>query len=130
MTRRLKRWLSIVLLAALGFSHASLAVAACVMERADLSEMLVSPEAVHGCCDTVDGHSEGGNPSMTANACVALGTADLQLYGSASVPVLPGTSARIVLVVVPVMERPLERRLIERPPAAVPSRILLHSFLI
>jgi hypothetical protein len=130
MTRRLKRWLSIVLLAALGFSHASLAVAACVMDRAELSRMLVSPEAVHECCDTFDGHGEGGNPSMTANACVAQGTADLRLYSSASVPVLPGTSARIVLVVVPVIERPLERRLIERPPAVVPSRILLHSFLI
>ena len=130
MTRRLKRWLSIALLAALGFSHASLAVAACVMDRADLSQMLVSQEAVHDCCDTFDGHGDNGNPSMTANACVAQGTADLQLYSSASVPVLPGTSARIVLVVVPIVERPLERRLIERPPAAVPSRILLHSFLI
>jgi hypothetical protein len=130
MTRRLKRWVSIALLAALGFSNASLAVAACVMDRADLSQMLVSQEAVHDCCDTFDGHGDSGNPSMTANACVAQGTADLQLYSSASVPVLPGTSARIVLVVVQTVERPLERRLIERPPAAVPSRILLHSFLI
>lgn len=130
MTRRLKRWLSIVLLAALGFSHASLAVAACVMDRAELSQMLVSQEAVHDCCDTSDGHGEGGSLSMAANACVAQGTADLQLYSSASVPVLPGTSARIVLVVPPAIERPLERRLIERPPVAVPSRILLHSFLI
>lgn len=130
MTRRLKRWLSIVLLAALGFSHASLAVAACVMDRADLSQMLVSQEAVHDCCDTFDGHGEGGNPSMTANACVAQGTADLQLYSSASVPVLLSTSARIVLVLPPAIERPLVRRSIERPPAAVPPRILLHSFLI
>lgn len=130
MTRRLKRWLSIVLLAALGFSHASLAVAACVMDRADLSQMLVSQEAVHDCCDTFDGHGEGGNPSMTANACVAQGTADLQLYSSASVPVFLSTSARIVLVLPPAIERPLVRRSIERPPAAVPPRILLHSFLI
>src|SRR5688572_15296281 len=121
MTRRLKRWLSIVLLAVLGFSHASLATAACVMDRADLSQMLVSQEAVHDCCDTSDGHGEGGALSMTANACVAQGTADLQLYSAASVSVLPATSARILLVVVPAIERPLERRLIERPPAAVPS---------
>lgn len=130
MTRRLKRWLSIVLLAALGFSHVSLAVAACVMDRADLSQMLASQEAVHDCCDTFDGHGEGGNPSMTANACVAQGTADLQLYSSASVPVFLSTSARIVLVLPPAIERPLVRRSIERPPAAVPPRILLHSFLI
>jgi hypothetical protein len=130
MTHRLKRWLSILLLAALGFSHASLAVAACVMDRADLSQMLASQDAVHECCDTPDGHGEGGNVSMTANACMAQGTADLQLYGSASVPVLAGASPRLVLVVLPAIERPLERRLIERPPAAVPSRILLHSFLI
>lgn len=129
MTRRLKRWLSIVLLAALGFSHAHLAVAACVMDGAELPQMLASQEAVHECCDTADGHGQGGD-LMTANGCVAQGTADLQLYGSASVPVLPGTNARIVLVVPPAIERPFERRSIERPPPAVPSRILLHSFLI
>jgi hypothetical protein len=129
MTRRLNRWLSIALLVALGFSHASLAVAACVMDRAELSQMLASEEAVHDCCDTADGHGQGGD-LMTANGCVAQGTADLQLYGSASVPVLPGTSARIVLILPPVIERPLERRSIERPPPVVPSRILLHSFLI
>lgn len=130
MTRCLKRWLSIALLAALGFSHASLAVAACAMDRGDLSQMLVSQEAVHDCCDSADGNGDGGSPSMTANACVAQGTAHLQLYSAVSAPVLPGTSARIVLLVPPAAERPLERRLIERPPAAVPSRILLHSFLI
>lgn len=127
MTRRLKRWLSIVLLAGLGFSHASLAVAACVMDRADLSQMLATQAAADECCEACDGE---GSVSMTANACVAQGTVDLQLSGAVSVPVLPGASARIVLVVPSAVEQPVERRFTERPPAAVPSRILLHSFLI
>jgi hypothetical protein len=126
MKRHLKRWLSILLLAALGFSHASLALAACVMDRADLSRMLASPQVAHECCD-IEG---GGTLEMTANACNVKVTADLHIYGAASVPVLPGTSARVVLIVPQAIERSLERRLIERPPAAVPSRILLHSFLI
>lgn len=126
MSRALKRWLAVLLLGALAFSQASLVLAACGIDRAALVQALAGD--MHECCDT-EGPATNLVP-MSANSCLGEGTSDLQASG----PSMPAVAAPAALPVLFVPQRqagPPPSALLRAPPArAVPSRILLHSFLI
>jgi len=127
MKPRIRRWVSTALLALLAFTQASLVLAGCAMDRAELAQMLTQPGG-HDCCDE-SGASTGFDAlPMSANECVAHSTADLQASGG-PLPIF------LAIADLPVLHLP-----VDRPPATprkpapprerVPSRILLHSFLI
>lgn len=115
------------MLATLALTQASLVLAACGMERGQLAQVLAEP-ADHACCDEMPGSTGGDGMPMSANACLAQSTADLQVSGGAmpifvdagNVPVLllPACRASAVPRTKPVVRD------------RVPPRILLHSFLI
>lgn len=121
MNLRLIRRVSIWLIAMLAFAQASVAIAACSMERGSLAPML---EMADGC-----GDCEAQDPQY-ANRCVAHCTSDLQLSGSLAV--LAVHPADVPLLVLPRAEVYGVPRAVARlsPRGAVPVRILLHSFLI
>ena len=124
MNRRYTRRISIWLIAMLVFAQASLAVAACTMDRGSLAPML---EMGAGCdCET----ELKPDAPQYANRCVAHCTADLQLSGSMTA--LVRSPAYVPVLWLPPIERHASPRtgLDETPPGAPPSRILLHSFLI
>lgn len=118
--RRLKRLLALVLLAALGFAQASIALAACNLDRGRLAQAIES-----------DADCPCAEPSGQLSAgCVAHCTADLQLAGAATVIArAPGDTP--VLVVVPGEPRRDARGWqATHPPGGLPARILFQSFLI
>jgi hypothetical protein len=124
MNLRLLRRVSIWLIAMLAFAQASIAIAACSMERGSLAPML---EMADGCgCET---HVKPDAPQY-ANRCVAHCTADLQLSGGTAALVRSPADAPVLFVQSfdrsPVLRTGLEAP----PPGTVPPRILLHSFLI
>lgn len=124
MNLRLIRRVSIWLIAMLAFAQASVALAACSMERGSLAPML---EMVDGCgCET---QVKTDGPQY-ANRCVAHCTADLQLTGVATALVRSPAEAPVLLL--PHFDRsPAPNTGLELPPpGTVPPRILLHSFLI
>jgi hypothetical protein len=125
MTRALIRRTAITLIALLGFGHASLALAACMLERGMLTQAIAA-EAHAPCADS-------GTPPLaceSGNLCVAHCTADLQLTGTAVA--LVRSPAQSTSSFVPVSDSHLAVRtgLESRPPGTPPSRILLHSFLL
>lgn len=127
MKVRTRRWLSIALLAVLGFAQASLVLAACAMDRGQLAQALAQP-AGHECCDEMGSGPNGDALPMSANECVAHSTADLQVFGG-PLPIF------IAIADLPVWVVPADRpaavpRLAPLARQRVPSRILLHSFLI
>jgi hypothetical protein len=125
MNRRLRLRTSILLIALLLFAQASVAAAACQMDRGALGPML---EMVDGCggCDT---EFKPYSPQY-ANRCVAHCTADLQLSGVA-VALARSPADAPLLTVFPADRSYLgSAGLAEAPPGAPPRRILLHSFLI
>jgi hypothetical protein len=129
MSRRFKRLLSILVLAALAFSQGSLALAACVMERGELPQMLTG-QTEHDCCDEGGSLPDNNSLPMSANGCVSHCTADLQAL---DLPVVIVRAPTLVPLFVLSSHGP--RQLVaadanESPPAAVPPRILLHAFLI
>jgi hypothetical protein len=124
MNLRLIRRVSIWLIAMLAFAQASVAIAACSMERGSLAPML---EMADGCdCET----QVKPDAPQYANRCVAHCTADLQLSGGAAALVRSPADAPVLFVQSfdrsPVLCTGLEAP----PPGTVPPRILLHSFLI
>jgi hypothetical protein len=124
MNHRFTRRISIWLIAVLVFAQASVAVAACTMERGSLAPML---EMVDGCeCET----QLKPDAPQYANRCVAHCTADLQLSGSTTA--LVRSPAYLPVLLLPPFERLASPRtgLQAPPPGSVPHRILLHSFLI
>jgi hypothetical protein len=125
MKRSLKRWVALVLLAVFSFSHASLALADCPVDRASLAQA-ISQAADNPCCD---GMSPMGYESLYGNRCIAHCTSDLRAAGLAVALVRAPADAPVLLV-----ERLAEDRgraeLSTPPPEAVPARILLHSFQI
>ena len=126
MNRALKRWVALVLLAALAFSHASVSFAACPLERGHLGAVMTSTAVDPYGCDL----SVTGFQSLYANRCVAHCTSDLQLSGDAAAIVRsPGDAP--VLVLKPAATARVPRTISDpSPPGGVPIRILLHSFLI
>ena len=126
MSRALKRWLSVLLLGMLAFSQATLVLAACGVDRAGLVQALAGD--MHECCDTE--RPATNLVPLSANSCLGEGTADLQASGT-SIPAVAAPPALAVLFVPQPHGGPPPSALLRAPPAsAVPSRILLHSFLI
>ena len=129
MTRRTKRWLSILMLGTLAFSQASLVWAACAMDRSGLAQTLSAPApaADHDCCDEGTAPQGGDAMPMPASICASHTTSDLQAFNAFPVAITAkATSAWYT------HERPLQSdvRPVVAPPKAVPPRILLHSFQI
>jgi hypothetical protein len=125
MNLRVIRRVSIWLIAMLAFAQASVAIAACTMDRGSLAPML----EMTGDCGDCKTQVKPDAPQY-ANRCVAHCTSDLQLSGSlAALAVHPAAVAVLVLPRVEAYRLP--RAVAElSPPGAVPVRILLHSFLI
>jgi len=124
MNPRILRRVSIWLIAMVAFAQASVASAACQMDRGSLRPML---EVAHDCgCET---HVKPYSPQY-ANRCIAHCTADLQLSGLPAALVQAPAHAPVLLL--PRVERrvPGSAGLDAPPPGAAPPRILLHSFLI
>ena len=119
-----RRWAAILLLAMMAFAQASLAVAACAMDRAMLgSAMEMSGPECEACDTPVSGSM------VTANQCVAHCTADLQQVGEPNV--LPHRPAAAPMVWLrPAGPPPQVPGLVVSPPGKPPHRVLLHSFLI
>ena len=121
------RRVAVVLIALLGFAQASVAFAACPLERGTLSHM-IAPQDGEPCDDCAT--SVTGFDSLYANRCLAHCTADLQLTGDAvaivrgpgDAAILHAPRADLRLAILTGLDGP--------PPGALPSRILLHSFLI
>ena len=125
MKLRLLRRVAVGLIAALAFAQASVAIAACSMDRGSLAPMLEMSEGC-GDCET----EVKLDAPQYANRCVAHCTSDLQLSGSlAAVAVHPADVPVLLLLRA---ERHRVPRAIDDPsrPGAVPLRIFLHSFLI
>ena len=122
---RTRRWAGILILAALAFAQASVAFAACSMERGMLGAMAISAGAECEACDMPK------HPVMdSANQCVAHCTADLQQVPH-PVVIVPSPAVMPVLWLEPPPAPPIAPKgLLARPPSAPPHRILLHSFLI
>src|SRR5687768_13218849 len=82
MNRRLIRRLAIALIAFLAFAQASVALAACAMDRGEMGPMTAqtneSGAAGEGCCAP---DSVPSPEAQVANNCFAHCTADLQLTG-------------------------------------------------
>lgn len=125
MNLRLIRRVSILLIAMLAFAQASVAIAACSMDRSSLAPMLDMSSDCGDCQTQVK-----PDAPQYANRCVAHCTSDLQLSGSlAALAVHP---AEVPVLVLPRAELYRVPRAVDEPssPGAVPVRILLHSFLI
>ena len=127
MSRRLRRWIALLMLGLLGFAQAGVALAACLADRGEMAGMASAPAhgaAGHACCE--DGDRAPGPPT---NICVAHCTSDLQAFGWASFAV-PRVAALVIAVIprasiVAVWYTPAEA-----PPPRIPPRILLHSYLV
>lgn len=119
-----RRWLSIAMLALLVLTQATLVFAACTVERGQLAGMLAATDD-HDCCP--DGADE--RTAMSANTCVALTTADLQVAGAPA-------AIFVAFAGQPMLLLPRDAGRSAPPPSRpvrwdpVPPRILLHSFLI
>ena len=121
MTARRIRRIAIALLALFAFGQASVALAACGMDRQGMAQAMAMPagEPCGGC-------APADRDSVSA-VCVAHCTADLQTV--CATPDLPPSSA----IVVPLKAAPVFRSalfLACLPPGAPPRRILLHSFQV
>lgn len=126
MTNASRRWIALLLLAMFGFSHVSLALADCPIERASLAQA-IAHAADNPCCNSI---ADAGYESLYGNRCVAHCTSDLRLAGSAptllrapaDTPVLAVAQIEAGSLAPPQLDAP--------PPPTITSRILLHSFLI
>jgi hypothetical protein len=112
-------------MALLAFAQASVALAACSMDRGGMAQMVTVGDGCGDCNAEVKTYVP-----QYANRCVAHCTADLQLNGLA-LALVRGPADAPVLLVPRVEPRFLGGAGLEAPPpGAVPPRILLHSFLI
>lgn len=126
MNRRLIRRLALALIALLAFAQASVVLAACSMERGEMARMATATTG-DDCCGP--GPEFQPAPQLT-NDCLAHCTADLQLCGAPPALVRGPADAPVLLWPDTTRSPPL-RAGSEAPPArTIPSRILLHSFLI
>lgn len=126
-TRKLKRWIAMLLLAAVAFAQASLAFSACPLERSSLAAaMHPAAAAVDRDCETMIMTEWTKFP----NRCLMHCSADLQTVGAA-VALIRGPATSPVLVLDWPEERAAMRTGLDAAPlGAPPTRILLHSFLI
>ena len=120
INRRLKRLLALVLLAALGFAQASIALAACELDRGTTLQAI---------------ESEADCPCMEASTvltpgCLAHCTADLQLAGAATVIARAPADAPVLLVAPSEPSYAWREWRDARPPGGLSARILFQSLLI
>ena len=127
MKLRFRRWVAMLLLAAIGFAQASVSYAACTMERGTMAAV-IAPEPAEPCGDC--GMSMTHFGPQYANRCVAHCTADLQLAGLA--PAIVRSPAHTPVLLLPRAEAApfADTGLDVPPPGTPPPRILLHSFLV
>lgn len=126
MNRKLKSWAAAMVLGMLAFAHASVAMAACSVERGSISQVLSVMSAEP--CESGTAMTEFG--PLYANRCLAHCTADLQRSGP-TVAMLGGVSQAPMLFLPRVVLSANWARWAEAAPAAtVPKRIQLHSFLV
>jgi hypothetical protein len=122
MTSRLIRRIALALLALYAFGQASVALAACGMERGGMAQAMAMPAG-----DTCDGCATADADSVTA-LCVAHCTSDLQLTGVApDVVAAPAVQSPTALPIARFGSPPVLAYL---PRATLPRRILLHSFQV
>ena len=123
MTSRLIRRVAIALLAFYAFGQASVALAACAMDRGEMGQAMAMPDG--GTCDDC---APAGEDAVTA-LCVAHCTVDLQVAGTApGVVVAPAIIESMLAVAVPRFRSPPV--VVYLQPGAPPRRILLHSFQV
>jgi hypothetical protein len=125
MKRQFARRIALALVAMLVFAQASIALAACPMDRGSLAPMLEMSDGCGDCNTEIKAEAP-----QYANRCVAHCTSDLQLSGSLTA--LAAHAADAPILVLPRYELHRVPRAVAElsPPGAVPVRILLHSFLI
>jgi hypothetical protein len=121
MTARLIRRIAIALVAFYAFGQASVALAACGMDRGAMAQAMAMPAG-----DSCDDCAKAGADSVTA-LCVAHCTADLQLTGAAP-DAAPAVAGVLMVAAVPRFRSPSV--LAYLPPGGPPRRILLHSFQV
>jgi hypothetical protein len=122
MNRRILRRVALALIALVTFAQASVALAACPMERGAMAQAA----ADGSCCDTTQLELQ---PQLT-NGCVAHCTADLQLWAMPVALVRPPADVPVLFVPAAQPDPPTGAGFATPPLLAPPSRILLHSFLI
>src|SRR5436190_8590505 len=127
MRRRLRHSICILVLGAIAFSHVSLVVAPCEMDRANLAQVL-SPASGEDCCDGA-AMDDGGVMPMTPTSCVAHATSDLQILGVA-LPFDHLTQSAVVALYLPLPHLPAIKSRALPLSRSVPARILLHSFQV
>ena len=122
MTFRLVRRIAIALIAFYAFGQASVAFAACGMDRGAMAQAMAMPGD-----QTCDECSTTGADAVTA-ICVAHCTADWQVTAAPDAVPAPAVAGPLTAIVVPRFRSPPV--LAYLPPGAPPRRILLHSFQI
>jgi hypothetical protein len=123
MTFRLIRRIAIALLTLYAFGQASVALAACGMERGAMAQVMAMPAG-----DTCEDCAKADADSVTP-LCVAHCTADLQLTAAAP-DALPAAAIADPLMTIAVPRFRSPPVLAYLPPGAPPRRILLHSFQV
>ena len=124
--RRWARRTALLLLGALAFGQASLAAAACEMDRrSSLTQALAAESAQDGGCEE---HATGKAP-MSTSRCMAHCTADLQIHSPAGAAICGPAVAEALLM--PQRDPPNVAAGHHFPPrVGIPVRILLHAFLV
>jgi len=123
MTSRLIRRIAIALLALYAFGQASVALAACGMDREAMAQAMAMPAG-----DTCDDCANAAADAITP-LCVAHCTSDLQLTAAAP-DALPAAAILDSLMAIAVPRFRSPPVLAYLPPGAPPRRILLHSFQV
>lgn len=123
MTARLIRRIALALLASFALGQATVALAACGMDRGAMAQAMAMPAA-----DTCDDCARAGADAVTP-LCVAHCTADLQVAAAAP-DALPAAAIADSLMAIAVPRFRSPPVLPYLPPGAPPRRILLHSFQV
>ena len=124
LRRSLKRAVALVVLGGLAFAQASVVLAACQMERGDLAHMFSAGEESSECADSM----AASTPGDSLNGCVAHCTSDLQAVGGFAI-IIHAPALQILALPRSEFESGFASGPAGPPPARVPPRILLHSFL-
>lgn len=126
LKRRFKRWLTLLVLAAIAFAQASFAFSDCQVGRGRLAQAIGITEKPP-CSDSVMAVEAW---TKYTNRCLAHCTADLQATGTA-VALVRAPAGDPVLLLVRVDRLQVAGAGLEAPPlGAPPLRVLLHSFLV
>jgi hypothetical protein len=125
-TRKLKCWIALVVLAALAFAQASIAIAGCELDRRAFLQIAISGTAEDRECDM----QLIGQAPISSNRCAAHCTADLQISGMAAAIVREVGESSVLRLPPSTVRLSIGPSADAAPNAPIPIRILLHSFLI